>query len=99
MRVGVFTSPAEREDKRLLISGVFGRPALASDVEQLTGRTNTPHMLGHRKYRVRCTAPSFLPHGSDSSTPNQMPSLNNVFPKNRTNPHFFNLMSHKNDKK
>lgn len=51
------------------------------------GLANRPWFGSHTKYEMPPTEPSFLPSGSLSSTPTQIPSgLNSVEPMNRTSP-------------
>ena len=48
------------------------------------GRTNIPRPVGQWKYRWPCTAPSFFPEVSSSSTPIHSPVAKCVLPTNRT---------------
>jgi hypothetical protein len=44
-----------------------------SPASHRSGRTKTPQLLPHSKYRLPLTDPSFLPVGSSSVTPTQTP--------------------------
>ena len=52
----------------------------ASTTESATGRKNMPWLGAQSKYRCPCTAPSFLPSASESSTPTQSPEAKCVDP-------------------
>jgi hypothetical protein len=59
-----------------------------SPASQRSGRTKTPQLLPHSKYRLPLTEPSFLPVGSSSVTPIQapMPGISGTRPAYETVP-------------
>jgi hypothetical protein len=59
-----------------------------SPASHRSGRTKTPQLLPHSKYRFPCTDPSFLPVGSSSVMPIQtpMPGISGIAPMYDTVP-------------